>query len=164
MTAGSTQLILNPGEKVLFFGIGNVGRQDDGLGVRLVERLESEDLGADFAFEANYQLNIEDALLMSEHDVVIFADATREETATAPFSVRPVAPRSAGVEFSTHAMRPEGVLALCEGLYGRVPRAYMLALPGYSWEIDDHLSERAMRNLEGAVEAVRSEAKCMRSR
>ena len=51
--------------KILVYGYGNPGRQDDGLGVALVEELEqwvaTEKIpGLDF--DSNYQLNAEDAL------------------------------------------------------------------------------------------------------
>ncbi|NJL25975.1 MAG: hydrogenase maturation protease [Calothrix sp. SM1_5_4] len=155
---------VEPGERVLIYGIGNVGRQDDGLGVRLVESLEADGgLGAGIAYETGYQLNIEDALLLSEFDVVLFVDAAVSGHAREPFQVERLEP-SAGVEFSTHAMRPESVLSLCEELYQRRPRAYMLALPGYEWDIQDQLSEPAARNMRRALTQMIEEIRCMRSR
>lgn len=151
------------GERVLLYGIGNVGRQDDGLGVRLIERLESAELPETFSLEANYQLNIEDALLISGFDLVLIADASAESKAEAPFSVRPVAP-SAKVAFTTHAMAVEGVLSLCEELYGRHPRTFLLALPGYEWDVTEQLSPKAEQNLDSAFQALLEELPCTRSR
>ncbi|MEE8441655.1 MAG: hypothetical protein V3S41_08045 [Spirochaetia bacterium] len=69
--------------KILIYGIGNPGRQDDGLGALLVEEIQravgsTTPTGADheFSFDANYQLNIEDAEAISRHDIVVFADAS----------------------------------------------------------------------------------------
>ncbi len=68
--------------RILIYGYGNPGRQDDGLGIRLVERLEEWSVlnGLDgVSFENNYQLNIEDAEAISDQELVIFADASEED-------------------------------------------------------------------------------------
>ena len=53
------------------------GRQDDGLGPALVELLEAAALEG-VALDANYQLNVEDALACSQHDSVIFDGRVRD--------------------------------------------------------------------------------------
>lgn len=141
------RLRCQPEERLLIYGIGNVGRQDDGLAIRLIERLAAAALPDGVTLEAGYQLSIEDALLVAEFDAVLFMDATVEKDAPAPFSLRPLAPASE-VTFSTHSTSPAGVLALCAELYGRRPRAFLLALPGYEWELREELSARGQRNLE----------------
>lgn len=132
--------------RLLFYGIGNVGRQDDGLGIRLIENLESVATSENIQFQSNYQLNVEDALDISTFDVVIFVDATVEPQAIAPFDLREIKP-AAEIAFSTHAMSLEGILALSDQFYGKVPRAFVLTLPGYHWEIIDELSPEAHINL-----------------
>ncbi len=132
--------------RLLFYGIGNVGRQDDGLGIRLIENLEANAGPAGIEFQANYQLNVEDALEISNYDVVIFVDATVEPKAQAPFEVREIQP-AAEIAFSTHAMSIEGILALSDQLYGKTPKAFVLTMPGYHWEIIDELSIEAKENL-----------------
>lgn len=150
------QLGCQPGEKLLIYGIGNVGRQDDGLAIRLIQRLEEAALPFAVTLEAAYQLNIEDALLISEFDVVLFIDATAEEQAQAPYSLRPLEP-AAEVAFSTHRTSAAGVLAVCAQLYGRRPRAFLLAVPGYEWGISEELSALAGRNLEQTWQALLGE-------
>jgi hydrogenase maturation protease len=61
---------------VLVLGIGNPGRRDDGLGAEAVARLEALRLPGVTA-DANYQLNLEDALTCASHDLVVFVDAAR---------------------------------------------------------------------------------------
>lgn len=161
MQSALSQLTSRPGEKVLVYGIGNVGRQDDGLGVRLVERLEEAGFSDAVTLEANYQLNVEDALLISEYDLVIFADASVEEVA--PFSVRPVMPEP-HFGFSSHALNMSGVLSLCNELYGRKPRTFLLEIPGYEWEIKETLSEKAQSNLENAFLSLKEALPCTKSR
>jgi hydrogenase maturation protease len=165
-------------EKILIYGIGNVARQDDGLGVRFIEKLESLDLPSCVSLDENYQLNIEDALLISGYDVVLFVDAARGGSEEAglgtglrtveqknAFSIQPIQP-SSEIAFSTHAMSFGGVLALCIELYGQSPRTFLLSLPGYQWEIGEEMSVGATENLEQAFQALRKELSdvlCMKS-
>jgi hydrogenase maturation protease len=137
---------LSPGERLLIYGIGNPGRQDDALGVLVVERLEAEHLPATVTLEANYQLTPEDALTLSEHDVVVFVDATIAPDAPAPYSLQPVAPQAVN-GFSSHALGMGTVLELCGRLYGHAPRAFALALPAYAFDVNAELSPRAAENL-----------------
>lgn len=144
---------LSPGERLLVYGIGNPGRQDDALGVRVVEWLESGPLPATVTLDANYQLTPEDALTLSQHDVVIFVDATVAPDAPAPYSVRPVEPQAVNT-FSSHTLGMGTVLELCARLYGRAPRAYALAVPAYEFEVNAELSPRAAANVAAACVAL----------
>jgi hydrogenase maturation protease len=137
--------------KILVYGYGNPGRQDDGLGPRLCSELETwvSDVGLDdVTFDSNYQLNAEDALTISEFDTVIFSDATRlgEDS----FEFKRIEPANR-IAFSTHAMNPETVLALCEELYGRRPSAWILSIKGAGWEPNAPMSTEAEKNLAFAL-------------
>jgi len=69
-------------KKILVYGYGNPGRQDDALGVRLAENIEQwvqDDHIENVEVDYNYQLNIEDSDRVSKSDIVIFADASIEE-------------------------------------------------------------------------------------
>ena len=72
-------------QKILIYGYGNPGRQDDGLGVLLAEEIERWSAEKGFVnihTDSNYQLNLEDADALAKHDLVIFADASREDIDT----------------------------------------------------------------------------------
>ena len=145
----------NGPSRILIYGFGNPGRRDDGLGPVFVERLEfwaRENKLENLSFETAYQLNIEDALMVSEFDVVIFADA---DTEGGPFRFDVLRP-AAAASFSTHEMPPEAVLALCGQLYSRVPEARILGIRGYSWETGEGLSEAAAANLHAALEHLKT--------
>jgi hydrogenase maturation protease len=148
------KLPLLPGQRLLIFGIGNPGRQDDGLGVRFVERLEQLALPSHVTLEANYQLCPEDALVLAANDVVLFVDTTVAPDAPDPYGLSPLAPATE-ISFSTHALSMGSLLALCTRLYDRSPVAFALALPGYSFEVNADLSERAEENLNRALADVR---------
>jgi hypothetical protein len=55
---------------------------------------------------------------------------------------------------STHSLPPEGVLAVCEAVYGKKPRAYLLAIRGHRWELGEGLSPKGRENLAAAVDAL----------
>jgi hydrogenase maturation protease len=136
--------------RVLVYGFGNPGRQDDGIGVALVDELEAWAASRgrrDLTFERNYQLNVEDAWEASRHDVVVFLDASARQEER--FLLRALQP-ALQVSFSTHALGPESVLALCRDLYGRQPYAHLLTVRGYSWEPNGEMTEEARDNLEAA--------------
>lgn len=153
MSAELNQIDFESAQRILFLGVGNIGRQDDGLGIYLIERLQAAQIPSRFTCEANYQLNIEDALLISTYDLVIFVDASKEPNAKAPFGIRKLEPAHE-MTFSTHAMSFKSILALCEELYQKNPKTYVLSLPGYEWEIGDTLSPKAEQNLQAAYDAL----------
>lgn len=153
-----------PGERLLIYGIGNPGRQDDGLGCRVVAALEADVVPPDVTLETGYQLVPEDALLLADHDVVVFVDATIEPGAPTPYAIRQLetarpatadaAPRAGA--FSSHVLRMDALLSLCVQLHGRVPRAYALAVPAYAFDVNAPVSTAAAANLAGALGAVRA--------
>jgi hydrogenase maturation protease len=135
---------------VLVLGYGNPGRQDDGLGPAVAERIEALRWPHVTAYD-NYQLNIEDAVEVADHNVIWFVDASR--TSAAPFTVEEIAP-SATLEFTSHLMRPQAVLALARQYYGSAPRAYLMAIRGYEFEFVEALTPAATDNLRLAVDML----------
>ena len=145
---------------ILVYAYGNPGRQDDGLGNRLIVEL-AEWAGKEglenIQFESNYQLNIEDALLISEKDIVIFADASTAGMEGNRLSrVRPSGTRS---EFTMHSSSPAFILALCMELYGKEPLTWLLEIGGYEWDLREGLSEGAQENLRKALEFMKERLK-----
>lgn len=114
----------------MVIGIGNSSRGDDALGWRVAD-LVTQVPG--IHVEYRYQLQIEDAELIKDYDVVIFADATREISLDG-FTFLP-AVAEGNVTFSTHRLSPTAVLSLCQEIYGRHPEAYILALSGIQWDL-----------------------------
>ncbi|MBT8449799.1 MAG: hydrogenase maturation protease [Gammaproteobacteria bacterium] len=130
--------------RTLIFGFGNMGRQDDGLGVLLATHIKHmQFLGVDV--DMNYQLNAEDALKISDYDMVIFADAS--VAIESSFELMPLEAESC-IAFSTHAMTPGSILAMAEQLYDAKPKCYVLHIRGYEWEFGAPLSAHAKENLE----------------
>ena len=139
--------------QILVYGFGNPGREDDGLGIELVKRLEdwSVKKGIRYiTFDSNYQLNIEDAELISGKDAVIFADASTEEDLV-DFAVTEVTGES-DVAFTTHAASPGYIVKLCNELFGQCPETYLVHIKGYTWEFQEGLSDKAKENLDMAYD------------
>lgn len=133
-------------KKILVYGFGNPGRQDDGLGPAIIEKLEDEKI-AGVDTDCNYQLNIEDAYSIAENDIVVFVDASLD--ADEPFSFSKIEP-SAEITFTTHSMSPQSVLALCAELYDRKLDAYVLGIRGYEWDFEVGLTSMAVNNFNEA--------------
>ena len=139
-------------KRVLVYGYGNPGRQDDGLGVKLASLLEAwRDTKAIswLDVEVNYQLNIEDALTISDYDVVFFADASIEDIKN--MELTKVMP-SSKTEFTMHATTPAFILHLCHSLYDKYPETYLLHIKGYEFEFMEPLTTKAKSNLATAEE------------
>jgi hydrogenase maturation protease len=147
-------------KKILLYGYGNPGRQDDGLGNEFIDRIgtwiETQGLEG-IELDSNYQLNIEDADTISDKDIVLFIDASTEEIDDLLFTK--VDPSDSKVEFSMHAVSTAFVLDLCQKLYNKYPDTYLLHIKGYEWDFQEGLSEKAIVNLEKALDFVKDKLK-----
>lgn len=144
-------------KKILLYGYGNPGRQDDALGIRFIEQMQTwvEEKGyKNISFDSNYQLNIEDADTISGYDIVFFIDASMESIES--FSITEVEQSNAQVEFTMHAISPGVVLSLCKQIYEKIPQAYLIHIKGYEWELefDKGLTEKAEKNLQDALRFI----------
>jgi hydrogenase maturation protease len=134
--------------KFLLIGIGNSGRADDGLGWLFLDEIEKKYPGM-FATEYRYQLQVEDAELIRNYDSVLFIDATQEKIPDG-CALRPC--ESSGCFFySSHLQSPEAIVYLAEELYGQAPDANTLHICGYDWELGNRPSEKALQNLNRAL-------------
>jgi hydrogenase maturation protease len=134
--------------KILIYGYGNPGRQDDGLGISVVERIEKwiRKHKLDFVkTDCNYQLNIEDAAEIADKELVIFVDATKEDIND--FLITTVEP-SNKIQFTSHSISPSYLLNLCNVIYNKSPDVYLLHIKGYKWEFLETMTEEARRNLD----------------
>jgi hydrogenase maturation protease len=136
----------------LIYGIGNAGRQDDGLGWAFVDRLEARQPLPRAVLHRNYQLNLEDADLISEFARVLFVDATKDP-AVSSFSLTRPEPKL-DFSFTSHAMSVPTILATAKQCFGYLPEVYLLAIRGYEWELQTGLTGPAEQNLSDSVNFV----------
>ncbi len=140
---------VNVEKKHIIFGIGNCGRQDDGIGWAFLDLLDKTEF-KNASFEYKYQLQIEDAEQISNYDTVIFVDASKNDLINGyDFYTCKASNKHS---FSTHALLPETVLYLSEHLYNHKPKAYILEVQGYEWELKNGLTKMASENLNKAIE------------
>ncbi len=137
---------------LLIIGFGNPGRLDDGLGPAFAAKIEGLGLPG-VTVDSDYQLTVEDAVVVADHPVVLFADA--DVAGAEPFYIRSATPAADSMTFSTHHVSIEGVLALARDMFGATPKAYVLGIRGYEFnEFDERLSPKAQANLDAAIQHV----------
>jgi len=132
----------------LICGIGNVGRQDDGLGWAFIDWIEEQRLCPQATLLRNYQLLFEDAELISHCSRVLFVDASRA-TGLASFALERVQAKM-DHSFTSHAISIPAIMATCALCFQRQPEVWVLAIKGYEWELQTGLSAQAQLNLQAA--------------
>lgn len=142
--------------RILIYGYGNPGRQDDGLGVLLAEDIEKWSSAQGYTTihtDSNYQLNLEDAASIAKYDMVVFADASHGEINH--FLFEKLNP-SGNVEFTMHSVSPAFILHLCNQVFDHSPEAYLLHIKGYEWQFMAGMTDLAKINLEMASDYLKS--------
>ncbi len=141
------------GTDCLVYGIGNVGRQDDGLGWAFVDWLEASGRSGEATLHRGYQPVLEDADLVSRFARVLFVDATKDPAVDTVAVTRPVP--AYDVPFSSHALTVPTLLATARLCFDAEPEAWLIALRGHSFDLEVGLSPGARASLV-AVGAVAS--------
>jgi hypothetical protein len=129
------------------------------LGAAAAERLGKRRLRS-VTCDANYQLNIEDALACAGHEIVVFIDAARG--LRKPFAFTTIEP-AAAMPAMSHALGPAAVLAVTAALYGKRPEARLLAIRGHDFSVGEGLTRRAEGNLALAMAFLEAFVKGVRS-
>ncbi|CQD15374.1 hydrogenase maturation protease [Mycobacterium lentiflavum] len=143
----SLALLDNPTS--LIYGIGNAGRQDDGLGWAFIDRLEQIRPQPRAHLRRTYQLSLEDADLISRFTRVLFVDATKDP-AVKSFTVSRPEPKL-DFSFTSHAISVPAILATTQQCFETVPHACLLAIRGYEWELQHGLTNAAEHNLNHSL-------------
>lgn len=142
-----------PRDRVLLLCFGNPSRLDDALGARFANELERQNLPG-VTVQVDYQLTLEDALLVAEHDLIVFVDASVD--GREPFFFVPIRAR-VDLSFTTHSVTPECLLGLAQELFDAHVGAYKLGIRGYVFDgFGEALSAPANRNLNEAVQFLLS--------
>jgi hydrogenase maturation protease len=130
--------------RALLIGYGNPGRGDDGLGPAFAQRIADKKLPG-LSVEIDFQLMADHSLTISQHDLVIFVDAT--VACDDPFiftELTDVTPQNLG----SHSVTPEAAVALSRLLFQTTPRAFVLGIAGdHVGEIEEGLSAAALISL-----------------
>ena len=140
---------LTPGsdhKKRLVIGVGNEYRRDDGIGIRLAERVSRP--GADVLTVSGIYPELAETL--REYDMVVFVDAAIEGD---PVKLSRIYPEESSMPLF-HQITCGGILALTEALYHTCPETWLLAVRGYDFEHGEGLTEKAQENLAQALKSM----------
>lgn len=140
----------------LIYGIGNVGRQDDGLGWAFVDWLEAQGRCPSAQLQRSYQLLIEDAELISTKRRVLFVDATKDESVVS-FELHRPAPKM-DFSFTSHAISIPAIMATCQQCFEYLPEVHVLAIRGFEFGLEMGLTRAAQKNLDTATRFLSSPA------
>jgi hydrogenase maturation protease len=142
-------------QSVLLIGYGNPYRQDDRVGHVVAEqaasRCRAQGHGAVRCLTA-YQLDLDMVEDLASVDRVYFIDAHTPDYSS-EVELQPVAP-AAPDGFTTHVFSPAHLVHLAGTLYGSAPDAFILSIPGQTFDMGDDLSPGTARAAEEAVKLL----------
>ncbi len=135
-------------KRTLLVGCGSPLREDDALGPALVELASRQGLNG-LTTKVVHQLTPELALDIAGSERVIFADASLHRE----MLVDRIQP-DPGAAAESHLFTPGALLALADTLYNSQPEAWIIAIPGHSFELRQGLSVVGTCALQQAAVAL----------
>lgn len=132
----------------LVIGFGNPLAGDDAAGPEAAVRLDGR---AGVVVKIVHQLTPDLAADVAAANRVIFVDAASGGRVVCS---APIAPVENAPAF-THALGPQAVLSLARDVYGRIPPAFLVTLPGRQFSLGSSLSPQTRRAIPAALRAVR---------
>jgi hydrogenase maturation protease len=139
-------------KRVLVIGYGNDLRCDDAVGQRVSELVAKWKLPNVFAIAVR-QLTPELAEMLADVNLIIFVDVYAAQAGETDVRVQPI-DLSETTELMSHMGDPRSLLALTRALYGRVPQAWWVTVPGVNFEVKISLSPTAEQGLETALNQI----------
>lgn len=132
-------------------GIGNPLREDDQVGLYLVERLRAH-FGAELPAMVVYEPDIVLAETIAAYKTLLIVDASVSES-EAPFRLAPLAPAATfcpGGGFSSHVFDWGMILAMARDLFGHAPQAFVCGVRARHFGISESLSPQCQADAEAA--------------
>jgi hydrogenase maturation protease len=152
--------------RTLVIGYGNPSRNDDGVGLAVVNLLRLrqglkaldettdgfDELGGSLDTLFLQQLTPELAETLADYDRLILVDA---HTGAYPDLVHQtqLSPRHDPAMVS-HILKPDHLLALSEQCCGRSPRAELLSVRGFDFNFGETLSQQTAQGVAQVVQAI----------
>lgn len=138
-------------KRALIIGFGNPLREDDGLGWRAAELIESEQ--PDAAVIKCHQLTPELAEAISQASLVIFLDASMNQ---APGEVSTQHIGRENPQALSHHLSPAQLMGFTEQLFGETPRSFLITcrIENVGWS--EELSRRSQRSAERMAAAAQA--------
>jgi hydrogenase maturation protease len=145
-------------DSILIIGYGNELRGDDAAGPRAASALAAMGL-ARVQVLIRHQLVPELSEALSQARAAIFVDASCAPGAN-EIAVQELKP-STETEPSAHASDPRALLALAQAVFGHCPPAWLLTIPGTSFDLGAPLSPLAQRGVTAAVARLQELARSL---
>lgn len=139
---------MNP---ILLIGYGNQTRSDDGIGWYVAEKVESK-LSDEIDVLKLNQLTVDLAEEIKDCKLVIFVDA-RINDDDEWLKIEDIEPNYK-MGLTAHYLTPETLLAICQGLYKKVPKAKLFSIKGVNFDFGEELSEPTKNAAEEAIEKI----------
>ncbi|MCS6836224.1 MAG: hydrogenase maturation protease [Anaerolineae bacterium] len=140
---------------IVIFGYGNAACGDDGLGVAAAELLCDRVMSQQVEIVQAHQLLPEHVIHLAQADQAIFIDARANSGQAGALEVVMLRPRAVAPHgVFTHHQTPESLLALCQDLYERAPRAVLFTVCGQNFSLGQGFSAAVQSSLPRLVDAV----------
>lgn len=138
----------------LVIGYGSPIRGDDAIGPLVADRLQRLNLPDWVRVEARHILTAELAAELAEVQQVVFLDAA-VDVAPGELRCQPLAPDASALSSMAHFHDPRELLAWCQGLYDRVPEAWLITAGGTEFDYGHfRLSDSAANAVQPMIDAV----------
>ncbi len=153
-----------PTLSALIIGYGSPIRGDDAIGPLAADRIAArEDLPAGIEVQARHILTAELVEDLVRAEQVIFLDAAADAEPGA-VGTREIGPDTASLSTMAHFHDPRELLAWCQALYGRAPRAWLVTAGGADFGYASYdltpIAEQALGEMvEAALELAGQRAK-----
>ncbi|MGQ9609301.1 MAG: hydrogenase maturation protease [bacterium] len=136
---------------ILLIGYGNVLRSDDGVGWFVADKLDKKLHNKIDIIKAD-QITVEMTEDIKDRKFVIFVDAhvsekedwLRKEEVLPDFKFG----------MTAHIFTPGALLALCERIYNKYPKAYIFSIKGINYDFGENLSEQTKKAAEIAIKQI----------
>jgi hydrogenase maturation protease len=132
-------------------GFGNSLAGDDAAGPEAAARLEDQ---PGVVVRIVHQLTPELAAEVAAADRVVFVDAAVEGHDVNVARLSTDAGTQASTPSITHALSPQAVLTLAGAVYGRIPPAFLVTIPGRRFALGRDFSRMTCRAIPVAVDAI----------
>jgi hydrogenase maturation protease len=138
-------------KSILLIGYGNPTRMDDGVGWYVADKIEEKLSDLVEVIQAD-QLAVEMAEDIKDRDLVIFVDAhvSDEDDWIRLEEIKP----DSRPGLISHIIKPSNLLAICESLYHKHPKAYLYSVKGVDFDFGESLSMQTQSSADETIQKI----------
>ena len=140
---------------ILVIGYGNTLRGDDGAGQKVAATLARWHL-PNVRSLSRHQLTPELAEDIANANTIIFVDARTSSCEIDPqVQIKRIEASNLNASSLGHISNPHSLLALAQSLYGQVPLAYWILIPGINFDFGEQLSPLTEQGVVIALDKIK---------